>query len=58
MRANDRRVLLADDQAEVRIALRLLLEEALALTDLGEVADGAALLGRVRATHPALLLLD
>lgn len=52
------RVLLADDQPEVRSALRLLLEQEPGIQVLGEVVDACELLSRVRATSPDLALLD
>jgi DNA-binding response OmpR family regulator len=52
------RVLVADGRAEVRSALRLLLQEKLFRSDVREVTQGAALLEAVRTTHPNLLLLD
>ncbi len=51
------RVLLADDQTEVRSALRLLLEQ-LELCIAGEVADRAMLPAAVEALEPDLVLLD
>ncbi len=52
------RVLLADDRAEVRSALRLLLEQEAGFLVIGEAAHGACLLEVVQATRPELLLLD
>lgn len=52
------RILLADDQAEVRSALRLLLGHEPELLVVGEVTAGAELLPEVRATRPDLVLLD
>ena len=52
------RVLLADDQAMVRSALRLLLEQQPDVEILGEAVDTTGLLDWVKATHPDLVLLD
>ena len=52
------RVLLADDQAKVRSALRLLLEQLPQVEILGEAVDTTGLLDWVRAIKPDLVLLD
>ena len=52
------RVLLADDQPQVRSALRLLLEEQPGLSVVDEVVTAGELLSRVEATCPDLILLD
>lgn len=52
------RVLLADDQADLRSALRLLLEQESGVELVGEVADVDALLSHIEISHPDLLLLD
>ena len=52
------RVLLADDQAKVRSALRLLLEHQPGLEILGEAVDTTGLLDWAKAAHPDLVLLD
>jgi DNA-binding NarL/FixJ family response regulator len=52
------RVLLADDQSKVRAALRLLLEEELGLSVIGEAAEAEDLLAQVQAMQPDLMLLD
>ena len=52
------RVLLADDQADLRSALRLLLEQEPGVELVGEVADVDTLLSQVEISHPDLLLLD
>ncbi|MCB0154048.1 MAG: CBS domain-containing protein [Anaerolineae bacterium] len=52
------RVLLADDQPQVRSALRLLLEHELKLEVVGEVVYAEDLIGYVKVTQPDLLLLD
>lgn len=52
------RVLLADDQAEVRSALKLLLEQDSEIAVVGEAADADALLAVTQATEPDIVLLD
>lgn len=52
------RVLLADDQAQVRSALRLLLEQEPELTVVGEAGDSNQLLTVAQATSPELVLVD
>ena len=52
------RVLLADDQAKVRSALRLLLEQQPDVEILGEAVDTTGLLGWVEVACPDLVLLD
>ena len=52
------RILLADDQAKVRSALRLLIEMQPGLTVVGEAADAKELLTQAEDTHPDLVLLD
>jgi DNA-binding NarL/FixJ family response regulator len=52
------RVLLADDQAKVRSALRLLLEQQPDLKVLGEAVDAQGLLDWVSAVCPDVVLLD
>jgi DNA-binding NarL/FixJ family response regulator len=52
------RILIADDQANVRSALALLLEQESQFTIAGEAADAVGLLQAVRRLNPALLLLD
>jgi len=51
-------VLLADDQAKVRSALRLLLNQEPDVNVLGEAVDATGLLDWVRAACPDLVLLD
>ncbi len=51
-------ILVADDQAQVRSALRLLLENERGWTIVGEVEDGAGLLAWLQTACPDLLLLD
>lgn len=52
------RVLLADDQNEVRKALRLLLEQEQDLSVVGEVGEAVSLLDLMELVEPDLLLLD
>jgi DNA-binding NarL/FixJ family response regulator len=52
------RILLADDQAKVRSALRLLLEQEPGMDVVGEVAEAEALAIEVKDTQPDLVLLD
>jgi len=52
------RVLLADDQAKVRSALRLLLDRQPGTIVQGEAVDTTGLLDWIRAAAPDLLLLD
>ncbi|HOR00296.1 MAG TPA: response regulator [Anaerolineae bacterium] len=52
------RILLADDQREVRSALRLLLEHEPGLVVINEAAEAQALLATVRAACPDVVLLD
>jgi DNA-binding NarL/FixJ family response regulator len=52
------RVLLADDQTLVRSGFRELLERTDDIEVIGEVADGAAAIERVRAERPDVVLMD
>lgn len=52
------RVVIADDQAFVRSALRLILEGDPDLTVLGEAADGQGALDAARRLRPDIMLLD
>jgi two-component system response regulator DesR len=52
------RVLIADDEAKVRSALRLLLEQESYLEVVGEVGSIEGLLPLVKAIRPQVLLLD
>ena len=52
------RVLLADDQAKVRSAMRLVLEQDAELSVLGEAVDATGLLDWVGIVCPDLILLD
>ena len=52
------RLLIVDDVAAVREALRLLLSEEPSIEVVGEAADGEEALLRAAALHPDLVLLD
>ena len=52
------RVLVADDQAKVRSALRLLLEQEPDVEIVAEAAEADDLLAQVQETRPDLVLLD
>jgi len=52
------RVLLADDQAEIRSSLKLLLDQEPELRVVGEAAEIAGLLAQTQAIQPDLVLLD
>ncbi len=52
------RVLLADDQAEVRSALRLIVEQLVGYEVVGEAADAPALLAACKELRPEIVLLD
>jgi DNA-binding NarL/FixJ family response regulator len=52
------RVLLADDQVQVRSALRKLLKHRLNMRVVGEAFDANSLRTELEITHPDLLLLD
>jgi DNA-binding NarL/FixJ family response regulator len=52
------RILLADSQAKVRFALRVLLERQPGVEVVGEVASADELLARAAALCPDLVLLD
>ncbi|MEJ2736032.1 MAG: response regulator, partial [Anaerolineae bacterium] len=52
------RVLLADDQAKVRSALRLVLQQQPDIEILGEAVDTTGLLDWVKAVEPDVILLD
>ena len=52
------RILLADDRAKVRSALRLLLEQEPGLSVVGEAASADELLAQVQTAGPDIVLLD
>ena len=52
------RILLADDQPKVRLALRLMLEQQEGIGEIDEAVDGDDLLALAEAEQPDLLLLD
>ena len=52
------RVILADDKAKVRSALRLLLEQQPGIDILGEAVDSTGLLDWVKVVCPDLVLLE
>jgi DNA-binding NarL/FixJ family response regulator len=52
------RVAVADDQALVRLGLRVLLESEDDLELAGEAADGASAVALVRDAHPDVILMD
>lgn len=52
------RVVLVDDDEEMRDALRTLLLERADIDVVGEAADGRAAVERVLELHPALVLMD
>jgi DNA-binding NarL/FixJ family response regulator len=51
-------ILLADDQPQVRSALRLLLEQELEVRISGEAANAQSLLLQAEALHPDAILID
>jgi len=58
MLRNGMRVLIIDDQPQVRSALRLLLREELGVTAVGEAGDLAQALELIGVEQPDLVLLD
>ncbi|MCI2417812.1 response regulator transcription factor [Saccharopolyspora sp. K220] len=52
------RVLIADDQAAVRSALRLVLDTAPGVRVVGEAADGAEAIRQVRSRRPDVAVID
>ena len=58
MMENEMRILIADDQSNVRFALRTLLERQTGTQVVGEAANSESLLSQVKAVCPDLVLLD
>ncbi len=52
------RILIADDNYEIRSALRLLIEQEPGMTVITEAVDAPTLLASVAATQPDLILVD
>ncbi len=52
------RIVIADDQCEVRFALRVTLEREPGFNTVTEALDAADLIGQVEDLHPDLVLLD
>jgi DNA-binding NarL/FixJ family response regulator len=52
------RILIADDQREVRSAVRLLIEQELQFADIAEAADTDSLRRLLSRSEPTLLILD
>lgn len=52
------RVIVADDHAEVRSALKLVLEQEPEVVVVGEATDGKGLLAQAESIQPDLVLLD
>lgn len=52
------RIVLADDQSEVRSALRLIIEQLVGYAVVAEAADGPALLNACDRERPDVVLLD
>ena len=52
------RILVADDQTKVRSALKLLLEQELGLSVVGEASEVESLLAQMETIQPDLVLLD
>ncbi|WP_262348003.1 response regulator transcription factor [Cellulosimicrobium cellulans] len=52
------RVAVVDDQAMVRLGLRMIVDHEPDLTVVAEAADGAAALDSIRATRPDVVLMD
>ena len=52
------RVLLADDQALLRMGFRMILEAQPDIEVAGEASDGAAAIAMTRALHPDVVLMD
>ncbi len=52
------RILLSDDQSQVRVALRVLLDRGTGLEVVGEAADAGEMLTQAKTTGPDVVLLD
>ncbi len=52
------RILLADDQALLRMGFRLILDAEADIEVIGEAGDGAAAIGMTRALRPDVVLMD
>jgi DNA-binding NarL/FixJ family response regulator len=52
------RVFIADDQRELRSALRLLIEQEREIEVVGEATEAVSMVAEVRETQPDLILLD
>jgi DNA-binding NarL/FixJ family response regulator len=52
------RVIVADDQIEVRSAIRLLLEEKAGMEVVGEARDSESLVRLIKTSRPDLVILD
>jgi DNA-binding NarL/FixJ family response regulator len=52
------RILLADDQALLRLGFRLILDAEADMQVAGEAGDGAAAIGMAAALHPDVVLMD
>jgi DNA-binding NarL/FixJ family response regulator len=57
-KSSGKRILLADDEAKVRSALRLLLEQQPGVEVLGEAVDSTGVIDWVKAACPDAILLD
>ena len=52
------RVLLADDQALIRMGFRMVLDAEADIEVVGEAADGAAAITQAKALNPDVVLMD
>ena len=51
-------VVLADDQALMRMGFRMVLDAEDSIEVIGEASDGASALAQARALHPDVILMD
>ena len=51
-------VVLADDQALMRMGFRMVLDAEEGIEVIGEASDGASALAQARALHPDVILID